>query len=42
MRDGFINRYVTDKDGKIHTLAPLSLRRVYEDQLKLKKVEEVE
>jgi hypothetical protein len=29
--DGFKNRYIMEKDGKIYTLAPLSPRQVYKD-----------
>jgi hypothetical protein len=35
--DGFKNRYSLEKDGRIYTLAPLSLKQVYEDQIQLKK-----
>jgi hypothetical protein len=35
--DGFKNRYSLEKDGRIYTLAPLSPKQVYEDQLQLKK-----
>jgi hypothetical protein len=31
-----------EKDGKIYTLALLSPRKMYEDQLKLKKAKEAE
>ena len=40
--DGFKNKYTMEKDGKIYTLALLSPRKMYEDQLKLKKTKEVE
>lgn len=40
--DGFRNRYTVEKYEKIYTLAPLSPRQVYVDQLKFKKVEEAE
>ena len=29
--------YSLEKDGRIHTLAPLSPKQVYEDQIQLKK-----
>ena len=35
--DGFKNRYSFVKDNKTITLVPLTLRQVYEDQMKLKK-----
>jgi len=35
--DGFKNRYSLEKDGRIYTLAPLSPKQVYEDQIQLKK-----
>jgi hypothetical protein len=38
--DGFKNRYSLEKDGRIYTLAPLTSKQVYEDQIQLKKVYE--
>jgi len=35
--DGFKNRYSIENDGRIYTLAPLSPKQVYEDQIQLKK-----
>jgi len=35
--DGFKNRYSLEKDESIYTLAPLSPKQVYEDQIQLKK-----
>jgi hypothetical protein len=35
--DGFKNKYSLEKDGTIYTLAPLSPKQVYEDQIQLKK-----
>jgi len=35
--EGFKNRYSLEKDGRIYTLAPLSPKQVYEDQIQLKK-----
>jgi len=35
--DGFKNMYSLEKDGRIYTLAPLSPKRVYEDEIQLKK-----
>ncbi|GKV15311.1 hypothetical protein SLEP1_g26107 [Rubroshorea leprosula] len=40
--DGFKNRYSFIMEGKTITLAPLSLRQVYEDQLRVKKESELE
>ena len=40
--DGFKNKYTVVKDGNIYTLALLSPRKMYEDQLKLKKAKEAE
>jgi len=40
--DGFSNRYTLKKDGRIYILTLLSPKEVYEDQLKLKKKDEVE
>ena len=36
--DGFKNMYSLEKDGRIYTLAPLSPKQVYEDQIQLKKI----
>jgi len=41
IHDGFRNRYIIVKDDKIITLVPLSLKQVYNDQLKLKRKCEV-
>jgi hypothetical protein len=38
--DGFKNWYTLEKDGKTYMIALLSPRQVYEDHLKLKKIEE--
>jgi len=35
--DGFKNMYSLEKDGKIYTLAPLTSKQAYEDQIQLKK-----
>ena len=35
--DGFKNKYSLEKDERIYTLAPLSPKQVYEDQIQLKK-----
>jgi hypothetical protein len=35
--DGFKNRYSLEKDGRIYTLALLTSKQVYEDQIQLKK-----
>ena len=35
--DGFKNKYSLEKDVTIYTLAPLSPKQVYEDQIQLKK-----
>jgi hypothetical protein len=40
--DGFKNRYPLEKDGRIYTLAPLTPKHVYEDQIQLKKSYEEE
>jgi hypothetical protein len=40
--DGFKNRYPLEKDGRIYTLAPLTPKQVYEDQIQLKKSYEEE
>jgi hypothetical protein len=40
--DGFKNRYSFEKDGRIYTLAPLTSKQVYEDQIQLKKCYEKE
>jgi hypothetical protein len=40
--DRFKKRYSLEKDGRTYTLASLSPRQVYEDQLKLKKKSEAE
>jgi hypothetical protein len=40
--DRFKNRYLLEKDGMTYTLAPLSPRQVFKDQLNLKKKSEVE
>jgi hypothetical protein len=37
MHDGFRNRYIIVKDGKPVIFVHLSLKQVYDDQLKLKK-----
>jgi hypothetical protein len=37
IHDGFRNRYIIVKDGKIIIFVHLSLKQVYDDQLKLKK-----
>ena len=39
--DGFKNRHSFVKDNKIITLVPLTLRQVYEDQMKLKRENEL-
>jgi hypothetical protein len=31
--EGFKNRYSWEKDGRIYTLAPLTPKQVYEDQI---------
>jgi hypothetical protein len=41
-RDELKNRYFLENDGRTYTLASLSPKQVYEDQLKLKKKSEVE
>jgi len=40
--DGFKNKYSLEKDEGAHTLASLSPRHVYEDQLKLKRESKTE
>jgi len=35
--DGFKNKYLLEKDGRIYTLAPLTPKQVYEDKIQLKK-----
>jgi hypothetical protein len=35
--DGFKNKYFLEKDGRVYTLAPLSPKQVYEEQMRLKK-----
>jgi hypothetical protein len=40
--DGFKNKYLLEKDGRIYTLAPLTPKQVYEDQIQLKKSYEEE
>jgi hypothetical protein len=37
MHDGFKNKYSLEKNGRIYTLASLSPKQVYEDQIQLKK-----
>ena len=37
MHDGFQNRYSLVKDDKPIVLVPLTLKQVYEDQMKLKR-----
>jgi hypothetical protein len=37
IHDRFRNRFTIVKDGKTITLAPLSPKQVYDDQMKLKK-----
>ena len=39
--DGFKNRHSFEKDNKTITLVPLTLRQVYEDQMKLKRENDV-
>ena len=39
--DGFKNRHSFAKDNKTITLVPLTLRQVYEDQMKLKRENDV-
>ena len=41
-QDGFKNMYSLEKDGRIYTLAPLTPKQVYEDQIQLKKSYEEE
>ena len=40
--DGFKNRYSLENDDRIYTLAPLTPKQVYEDQIQLKKSYEEE
>jgi hypothetical protein len=37
IHDGFRNKYIIVKDGKTFIFVHLSLKQVYDDQLKLKK-----
>lgn len=39
--DGFRNKYIIVKDGKMITLIPLSPKQVYDDQIKMRRESEV-
>ena len=36
--DRFKNKYPLEKDGRVYTLAPLTPKQVYENQISLKKM----